>query len=195
MYKLILASQSPRRKDLLQKAGFSFDIEPSNFEEDMTQRLTPSNLVKDLSYGKARDVADKHRGETCIILGGDSIVAFDGKIFGKPKNKADAFKTLSLFSGKEHQVLTGITLINAKTGKTKSFSLKLKVWFRDISSKEIHKYIDSGEPMDKGGSYAIQENGKDFIVKTEGDVTCAIGLPIEETTKQLKLFGITSETK
>ncbi len=195
MNRLILASGSPRRKDLLSEAGFIFDIEPSVFEEDMTQDLTPAELVKNLSYGKARDIADKHTGEDRVILGGDSIVSFEGKVYGKPKDKADAFKTLSLFSGKKHRTLTGITLINAKTGETKSFSQALEVWFRELSSEEINEYIDSKEPMDKGGSYAIQENGGKFIARTEGDITCAVGLPVEETIKQLKFFGITSETQ
>ncbi len=195
MNRLILASSSPRRKDLLSAAGFDFDVEPSGFEEDMTQDLAPEKLVEELSLGKARDIAAKHSSQNHVVLGGDSIVEFDGKVYGKPKDKADAFQTLSLLSGKEHHVLTGVTLINTLTDETVSFSVALKVQFRKLSEMEINDYIESGEPMDKGGSYAIQGRGEKFIEKTEGDTTCAIGLPIIETTKRLKQFGVISETK
>ncbi len=195
MNKLILASGSPRRKELLEEAGYNFGAEPSDYEEDMTQELRPNFLVQKLSKGKALDIAKKHTKGATIVLGADTIVVFDGKVIGKPTNKEDAAATLSMLSGNEHSVYTGVTLVDTTTYEASSFAVETKIRFRVLADEEISAYIASGEPMDKAGSYGIQAGAKEFVESIDGDITNVIGLPMDVLTEHLDTLGIVRETK
>ena len=188
MKKIILASQSPRRKDLLQQVGLKFEIDPSNYEEDMSLKMEPLKLVEYLSLGKAKDVAERHKD--AIIVSADTIVTLDGEVFGKPKTAERAKYVLCKFSGKAHTVLTGFTIIDTETNKQITKSVETKVYFKSLSEKEIDAYIATGEPLDKAGGYAIQGLAALFIEKIEGDYFNIVGLPIFPLMEALKTFGI-----
>lgn len=188
MKKIILASQSPRRKQLLEQIGLKFEIDPSNYEEDMTLKMEPNKLAEFLSLGKAKDVAQKHKDS--IIISADTIVAIDGEVFGKPKTSERAKYMLQKFSGKAHSVITGFTIIDTEANKEITKSVETKVYFKNLSEKEIDAYIATGEPLDKGGGYAIQGLAALFVEKIEGDYFNIVGLPILSLTIELKDFGI-----
>lgn len=190
MRKIILASTSPRRKELLEQIGLQFAIEGSNYEEDLNLDLEPKELVKHLSLGKAQDVANKHKGEDAVVIGADTVIAFNGKVVGKPHTKERAVEILKSFSGKGHTVLTGFTLVDCKIGKMESLAVETKVFFRDITDEEIEKYVATGEPLDKAGAYALQGKGAILVEKIEGDFSNAIGLPLTSLVIKLKEFGI-----
>lgn len=188
MKKIILASSSPRRKQLLEQIGLRFEIEASNYEEDMTLKMEPSKLAEFLSLGKAKDVAQKHKDS--IIISADTIVAIDGEIFGKPKTPERAKYMLQKLSGKAHSVITGFTIIDTGTNKQITKSVETKVYFKNLSEKEIDAYIATSEPLDKGGGYAIQGKAGLFVEKIEGDYFNIVGLPILSLAEELKNFGI-----
>ena len=173
---------------LLEQIGLNFEIDQSNYEEDMTLDMDPRELAKFLSLGKAKDVAQKHKDS--IIISADTIVALDGEVFGKPKIAEKAKLMLQKFSGKPHSVITGFTIIDTETGKEVSKSVETKVFFKNISEKEIDAYIATNEPLDKGGGYAIQGLAALFIEKIEGDYFNIVGLPLSPLTDELKNFGI-----
>ncbi len=184
MKQIILASGSPRRKELLEKAGLEFIVDPSSYEEELDSNLEPNELVKQLSLGKANDIASRH--ENAVIIGADTIIVFEGKILGKPKDENDARETLSRLSGQVHSVITGFTLIDTGTGKILSKSVETKVYFKELTPQEIDDYVKSGEPLDKAGSYAIQGLGAKLVDEIEGDFDNVVGLPINEVVKSLK---------
>jgi septum formation protein len=136
MKKLILASGSPRRKEILEKIGYKFDVQPSEFEENMNQELSPEELAKNLSHGKAKEIADKNK--YAIVFGADTFVYFNGKIVGKPKDKAEAIEMLSMLSGKVHEVYTGFTIIDTDSGKWVSKVECTKVYFRKLDGDKIY---------------------------------------------------------
>ena len=186
--RIILASTSPRRHFLAEKMGLDFDIVPSNYEEDMTMKMGPGRLVKTLALGKAEDVAKKYKSG--IVIGVDTIIVFKGKKIGKPKNKKGAFDSLKSFSGKSQKVYSGMALIDCETGKKIVTYDSTKVKFRKMSDFEIRKYIATGEPMDKAGSYAIQELGSIFIEGVRGCYPNVMGLPVRKLCKNLKKMGV-----
>jgi len=188
MKKIILASQSPRRRDLLKQIGLKFEIDPSNYEEDMSLKMEPNKLAEFLSLGKAKDVAQRHKDS--IIISADTIVAIDGEVFGKPKTPERAKYMLQKFSGKAHSVITGFTIIDTETNKQVSKSVETRVYFKNLSEKEINTYIATGEPLDKGGGYAIQGLAALFVEKIEGDYFNIVGLPILSLTTELKNFDV-----
>lgn len=188
MKTIILASQSPRRKDLLKQIGLEFEIDPSNYEEDMSLKMEPSKLAEFLSLGKAKDVAQRHKDS--IIISADTIVAIDGEIFGKPKTPERAKYMLQKLSGKAHSVITGFTIIDTETQKQILKSVETKVYFKNLSEQEMDAYIASGEPLDKGGGYAIQGMAALFVEKIEGDYFNIVGLPILALTTELKNFSV-----
>ncbi len=188
MKKIILASTSPRRKELLSKLGVPFEIVPSDFEEDMTQKMSPSELVQTLALGKAENVAQKYTD--ALVLGADTIIAFNNKVLGKPKGVEDAIRTLSELSGKQHSVFTGFVLIDTTTGKRISKALETKVFFRELTQKEIENYVQSGEPLGAAGSYMMQSGGSSFVEGIEGDYFSLVGLPIVSVREALKAFGV-----
>jgi septum formation protein len=188
MKKIILASQSPRRKQLLEQIGLKFEIDPSNYEEDMTLKMEPNRLAEHLSLGKAKDVAKRHKDS--IIISADTIVAVDDEVFGKPKTSEKAKYMLQKLSGRAHSVVTGFTIIDTETNKQISKSVETKVYFKNLSEQEIDAYIASGEPLDKGGGYAIQGMAALFVEKIEGDYFNIVGLPILSLVEELKNFGV-----
>lgn len=188
MRKIILASQSLRRKELLERIGLKFEIAPSSYEEDMTLKMTPAKLVEHLSLGKAQDVAQKYND--AIVIGADSIIALGNEVFGKPKTPERAKEMLRELSGRAHLAITGFSIIDTKTGKQVSKSVETKVYFKKLSEEEIDAYVATGEPLDKGGAYGIQMRGGIFVEKVEGDFFNIVGLPIFELVAELKKFGI-----
>ena len=188
MKKIILASQSPRRKDLLSQIGLKFEVDPSNYQEDMSLKMDPKELAEYLSLGKAKDVAQRHKDS--IIIAGDTFCVLDKEVLGKPKTKENAKAMLQKLSGRTHSIITGFAIIDTETKKQISKSVETKVYFRNISEKEIDTYIDSGEPMDFAGAYAIQHLGGLFVEKIDGDYFNIVGLPILPLTIELKNFGI-----
>lgn len=186
--KIILASTSPRRKELFGKLGLSFIIEEPDFEEDMTLKMPPLKLAKVLSYGKANAVARKHKSG--IIIGADTFVMFRNHLLGKPKNELEAKEMLKKLSGQRVDILTGLTIINAASGKKVSTTDITKVYIKKLSESEINNYIASGEPMGKAGAFAIQGLGAVIIKKIEGDFMGAMGLPLFILAKELKKLGI-----
>ena len=183
--KLILASASPRRKELLGKIGLEFDIIPAKGEEIVTKSL-PWEVVEELSFQKAKEIADMQTGE-CIVIGSDTIVANGEEIMGKPKDEADAFRMLSEIAGNIHQVYTGVTLI--RTGdhpKVITFAEKTDVYLYPMSEEEINAYIATKDPMDKAGSDGIQGGAAIFVEKICGDYYNVVGLPVCRLTQMLR---------
>ena len=188
MKKIILASASPGRKALLTQMGLVFEVDPSNYKEDMTLKMAPSKLAEFLSLGKAKDVAQRHKD--AIIIAADTFCVLGKEIMGKPKSKEHAKIMLQTLSGKTHSVITGFTIIDTETGKQVSKSVESKVFVTNISEKDIDDYIALGEPLDKAGSYAMQHRGGVFIEKIEGDYFNIVGIPMLPLSNELKNFGI-----
>ena len=188
MRKIILASASPRRKEILANTGLKFSVCSSNYEEDLTLEKQPRALARFLSRMKAEEVAEKHAN--AIIIAADTFIVFKNKLLGKPSGPDDAKRMLKLLSGKAHSVITGFTVINSKSNKKVSRSIETKVYFKKITQAEINAYVRSGEPLDKAGAYAIQGLGAVFIEKIEGDYFNVVGLPVCALAESLKAFGI-----
>jgi len=186
--KIILASTSPRRKELFSKLRLPFTIEASDYEEDMTLKMSPLKLAKTLSYGKALAVAKKHKSG--IVVGADTFVVFGNHLLGKPKSEIEAAKMLRKLSGKRVDILTGLTIIDVASGKRVSTTDITKVYIKKLNKQEIDNYIASGEPMGKAGAFAIQGLGAVIIKKIEGDFMGAMGLPLFILAKELKRLGI-----
>ncbi len=183
--KLILASASPRRKELLGKIGLKFEIIPAKGEEVVTKKL-PWEVVEELSFQKAKEIADMQT-EECIVIGSDTIVAKEEKIMGKPKDEADAYQMLSEIAGNVHQVYTGVTLIRTgKDPKVITFAEKTDVYLYPMSDEEIHAYIATKDPMDKAGAYGIQGDFAIHVKGIEGDYYNVVGLPIGKVYQELK---------
>lgn len=174
--KLILASQSPRRKKILSDAGYEFDIVVSDADEDIRICDAPL-LVKELAMIKACEVAKMVHGD-CFIIGADTVVCINGRILGKPKNKRHARLMLKLLSGRTHQVYTGVCVADRKSGMVISKCEKSEVGFRKLTNSEIFEYVAGGEPMDKAGAYAIQGDASKFVSYVEGNFDNIIGLPV-----------------
>ena len=169
--KLILASNSPRRRELLSKLGYPFEIIPSNCEE-VTASTKPTDIVQDLAKLKAREVFNLH--PDCVVLGCDTVVDFNGEIMGKPKSHADASRMLHALSGNTHYVHTGVCILSPEGEFL--FCDSTKVVFRKLSEKEIRDYIDSGEADGKAGAYGIQDDSR-FVASFEGDYDNVVGMP------------------
>lgn len=184
---IILASQSPRRKELLTQMGLTFDILPAQGEEDADTSLPPAEYVKQLALQKAAEVAAKCNPED-LVIGADTIVVLDGKILGKPKNAAHAFKMLSNLSTRRHTVYTGLALIQ---GEKQMLGVEAtQVRFCNLTEQEILSYISTGEPMDKAGAYGIQGRGALLVDSIQGDFYNVVGLPICRLGRMLAGFGI-----
>ena len=188
MRKIILASSSPRRKNLLEQIGLNFKIDPSSYQEDMSLKIDPRKLAEYLSQGKAKSVAQRHKDS--IIIAADTFCVLGKEVLGKPKTKENAKIMLQKLSGKVHSVITGFTIIDTKTNKQISKSVETKVYFKHIPEQEIDAYIASGEPLEFAGGYAIQHLGGLFVEKMEGDYFNIVGLPILPLTIELKKFDI-----
>ena len=188
MKRIILASSSPRRKEILEITGLVFEVIPSNYEENMNNDIPPVELAKELSKGKAEKVAMKH--DNAIVIGADTFIALGNEVLGKPQNESDAIAMLQRLSGNSHSVITGLTIIDSSSDKTISEAVETKVYFKKLSNAEIQAYVSSGEPMGKAGSYAIQGLGSIFIEKIEGDYFNVKGLPLSNLVEKLKKFKV-----
>lgn len=187
MKPLILASGSLRRIELLKSLGCKFKVIPSRAEEKINSCLTPTENVKRLSRAKALDVASK--ASEGIVIAADTIGVFKGKILGKPKNKKEAKSMLKRLSGKEHEVITGITVIDVKTNKIRRTVVTTRVKFRKLNEKLIDHYIATGEPLDKAAAYGIQGKGSLLVESVKGDYFNVVGLPLNHLNQLLEKFG------
>ena len=181
MKHIILASASPRRKEILELADLKFDIMPSNAQE-ITTKTAPNEVVMELASIKAKDIYKKSEKQS-MIVGADTVVAYQGQILGKPADEADAKRMLTMLSGQTHEVYTGVCII--EDGKTKTFYEETKVTFYEISDEQIDHYIKTGEPMDKAGAYGIQGKAAVFIKGIEGDYYNVVGFPIARFLQEI----------
>lgn len=188
MKKIILASASPQRKELLEQIGLQFEVEPSNRTEITSSTLKPHELARLLSREKAMAVASKH--QHAIVIAADTFIICRGKVMGKPGTEAEAREMLAALSGKTHSVITGFTIIDADENKVVSQSVETKVYMKRLTPAEIDAYVKSGEPRDRAGAYAIQGLGSVLIDKIEGDYFNVVGLPLSALTENLKEFEI-----
>ena len=184
---IILASQSPRRRELLEMLGLQFEIRPAVGDEIIADGLTPAVAVKALSGGKAEEVAALCDSDT-LVIAADTVVAHEGKILGKPRDEEDAFRMLSALSGAEHRVYTGVTLIRGETQLREAEETIVR--FRPMTEREIRAYIRTGEPMDKAGAYGAQGIGALFVDRIEGDFFNVMGLPLCRLCTMLKKMDV-----
>lgn len=191
--EIILASASPRRKELMGHLGLPFIVRVSDAEETMDPELPPYFMVEQLSLLKASAVASevKAEGTNAIVIGADTVVVFDDTILTKPKDAREAKQMLTALSGNWHSVLTGVTVMNTKNAKSETFYVETKVHFLPLSETQIDAYIATKEPLDKAGSYGIQGKGSLFVDKIDGDYFNVVGLPVCKLSQVLKEeFGI-----
>ena len=187
---MILASKSPRRKEILEDTGFKLKIESAEVDE-VSDKTSVTEKIMDIARKKTEAVAKLHPDE--YVVGADTIVEVDGQIIGKPKNKHEAFKTLKMLSGRKHNVITAFTLLNiSKNIDVTDFDIT-EVSFRELTDNMIKWYIETGEPMDKAGSYGIQGKGAVFIDGIKGDFFSVMGFPIGKFTEKLRELGIELE--
>jgi len=188
MKKIILASASPRRKEILALTRLRFRVEPSEYEETLDNATKPHKLAKRLSLEKAEAVAGKYRD--ALIIAADTFIVFRGKPLGKPHTSKEARKMLAMLNGKSHSVITGYTVLDTGTGNKITRSIETKVWFKKMTPQELDAYVATKEPLDKAGAYAIQGRGAMIVRKIEGDYLNVVGLPLFDLADSLKKFGI-----
>lgn len=188
MRKIILASASPRRKELLQKIGLRFVIEPGDGDEEIDSALEPHEFVRQISMKKALSVAARYKN--AIIIAADTIGIIDHKILGKPHTTDEARKMLQTISGKTHVVITGFAVVDTATNKTISRTVDTQVFIRSLTGSEINAYVSTGEPLDKAGAYAIQGLGSVIVERIDGDYYNVMGLPLNALSQVLREFGI-----
>ena len=202
--RVILASGSPRRLDLLRQVGIEPEVEPSHVEEVITSTV-PDQVVMELSRKKAEDIAALHTGEDVIVIGADTVVAYDGKILGKPQDKEDAVRMIRMLQGHIHQVYTGVTLVFC--GKTSgeqaiavdncshiiTFAEKTDVHVCPMTEAQIRSYVETGEPMDKAGAYGIQGRFAVWVKGISGDYNNVVGLPLGRVCREL--IGISENSR
>ena len=184
--KLILASQSPRRTTLMTEAGYEFDVQPAAIEEKVDPTQTPANNAMALALQKARWVASRQK--RCFVIGADTLVVLDKKIIGKPTDPDDAERILAWISGRPHQVITGVAVINPE-GQSFTGATASTVQIKTLTREEIRAYIKTGEPMDKAGAYAIQGQGAFMVTSWSGPFDNIVGLPIESLRTLLREAG------
>lgn len=188
MRKIILASGSKSRKELLEKLGLKFEVKVGEYEEDMTAFSDPCELAKFLSLGKVKDVA-KHYDDA-VIIGGDSFIIFENKFIGKPKDEKMAFEILKNFSGKEHKAISGFAIIDTKNGKIINDFGEASVKFRNLTDEEIWDYIAVERCLELAGAYGMLEKAAPLIESINGDVFSIIGFPLNKIYLGLKEMGV-----
>ncbi|AJQ27077.1 Maf family protein [Pelosinus fermentans] len=184
---IILASASPRRRDLLTQVGCDFVVMTSGVVEDNAQAVPPHELAVLQAKEKALDVFSKVQAHD-VVIGADTIVVLDGQVYGKPVDKNDARRMLTSLTGKEHQVITGIAVVTAKEIWNDFVVTNVKIG--DIKAEEIEAYLTTGEPMDKAGAYAIQGKGALFVESINGCYANVVGLPLNKLSELLKKAGV-----
>ena len=190
MRKIILASASPRRKELLENAGVVFVVQPGSGEEIIT-KSAPDEIVEELSLMKAQFAAGEE-AEGTLIIGSDTVVAYQGEILGKPSDEENAVRTLRKLQGNVHQVYTGVTVLERRKNEwiPYTFSECTNVEFYPVTEEEIQEYVSTGEPMDKAGSYAIQGKFNVYVKGIQGDYSNVVGLPVARLLYEMKQRGI-----
>jgi septum formation protein len=188
MKTIILASASPRRKELLEKIGLKFEVEASGYDEEIDAGLDPSELVRQLSIKKAKSVAAGHKN--ALIIAADTIGVMGEKILSKPHTENEAYKMLQEINGKSHLVITGFSILDTTTNKIVTGIVNTRVYIKKLTGQEIDAYVKTGESLDKAGAYAIQGMGAVIVEKIEGDYYNVMGLPLNALTEALKEFGI-----
>jgi len=183
--KIILASQSPRRKEILSLLNIPFEIMVSKTDETIDTTLPPFFIAEKLSLEKASEVS-KNIDFPALVIGADTIVLSEGKILGKPKDEKDAYAMLKGLSGKWHSVITGVTVLDTHSAKSESFYVETEVHFTELTDDEIYAYIATKEPMDKAGAYGIQGMGGAYIDEISGDYFNVVGLPLCKLRQVLK---------
>lgn len=188
--KIILASNSPRRRDLMSKAGLEFKVIPAECEEHVAPGAAPADTVTSLARQKAKWVAENKASEykDALVIGADTVVAVGDTILGKPRDKEDAFSMLKALSGREHCVYTGVALLSLDQKINESFVSCTKVKFYDLTDREIEEYINTGEPFDKAGAYGIQGKGGLLVEGISGDYNNVVGLPVAELVRKLSVY-------
>lgn len=187
MKKLILASQSPRRKQLLEQVRIPFSIFPSDVDEAYDKNESPQKIVQLLAEKKAEYVLEKMDG--AVVIGSDTLVVLDDEILGKPKDDNDAKRMLKQLSGRTHSVVTGVAILSKE--KRVTFTVETFVSFYELSDDEIEYYVKTKEPLDKAGAYGIQGIGALLVKEMRGDYFSVVGLPIARVVRELAQFGIT----
>ena len=190
--KLILASQSPRRRELLDQAGFEFSTFPVKVSENIDENLNPEEQVRTLALRKARACIDQNnqlKSHGFLVLGADTMVFLGQQSLGKPLDFSQAVDFLSRLSGQTHRVMTGVALVPTDHGPVWVGHCVTEVTFRQLSAQEIHEYVQTGEPMDKAGAYGIQGLGQKFVSSKSGSWSNVVGLPIESLELALKERG------
>ncbi len=185
MKKIILASSSPRRRELMATAGLEFEVIVKEVDESIAEGTAPVDAAKITAKKKALAVADGY--PDCIVIGADTIVVANEKILGKPADEADAYAMLKMLSGIEHEVITGVCIVCGE--KTENFAVVSKVKFYELTGEEIETYVATGEPMDKAGAYGIQGKGCTLVEKIEGDYFNIVGLPVAELVRKIRNFN------
>lgn len=192
MKKVVLASGSPRREELLRQIGMEFTVCPSKGKE-ITSRTKPEEVVKELSYQKARDVFDRSEKDV-LVLGADTVVYVDDRMLGKPQNEVECHDMLQAIQGRSHYVYTGVTVIwkGEEDGATHvlSFEEATKVRVHSMTEREIAEYMDTGESMDKAGGYGIQGTFARYIDRIEGDYNNVVGLPVARLYQELRELNL-----
>jgi septum formation protein len=186
--KIILASNSPRRKELLSQIGLVFSVAPADVDESVMPGEAPEPYAVRLALAKARAAAVRSGGG--IVIAADTIVSVGGAILGKPADAADAARMLKELSGREHLVITGLAVMDASTQRSVVRTSVTKVWFRDLTAREIEAYVATGEPMDKAGAYGIQERGALLVERIEGCYSNVVGLPLSLLGGMLREFDV-----
>ncbi|MTH52980.1 septum formation inhibitor Maf [Bacillus mangrovi] len=184
---LILASGSPRRKELLENLKVPFNVMITNVDETISEGTGPEKAVQQLARKKAVHIAGSFPDS--FIVAADTVVVLDGDILGKPKDEQEAIRTLGRLSGRTHHVYTGVSIIKGK--KERIFHTATEVTFYDLSGEEIQKYAETGEPLDKAGSYGIQGLGSLFVKEIKGDYYSVVGLPVARLLRELREIGFT----
>jgi septum formation protein len=191
--RLILASASPRRRELLARLGLPFEVRPSGLDETLVPGVAASSLVTALARAKAREIADQLRtagGEPTVILGADTLVVLDGRPLGKPGSPEDARGMLRTLRGRSHQVVTGVARGAVPGERAAAEAVTSDVVMRAYSDVEIDAYLATGEPADKAGAYAVQGVGRRLVARVDGCYTNVVGLPLGTTARLLRRFGL-----
>ncbi|MEK6744793.1 MAG: Maf family protein [Nitrospirota bacterium] len=186
--KIILASNSPRRKELMTQIGLTFTVAPADADESILPGESPEAYAVRVALDKAR-IAAERAGEG-IVIAADTIVVVGDSILGKPADARDAEGMLALLSGKEHRVVTALAVMDAATARMVTRTSVTKVWFRDLTEREITAYVATGEPLDKAGAYGIQERGALLVDRIEGCYSNVVGLPLSLLGEMLREFGV-----
>lgn len=192
--RLILASASPRRRELLERLGLPFEVRPSGIEEPLAAEVPASTLATTLARAKAADIADRLRaaGEAALVLGADTLVVLDGQPLGKPTSRSDARAMLRALRGRSHEVVTAVVVRDADpAGRELTEAVVSQVLMRDYTDDEIAAYVATGEPDDKAGAYAVQGRGRRLVSRVDGCYTNVVGLPLRTTARLLQAFGLT----